>query len=578
MAKTGKFVLSVGDEGGILTYFNDAQIQRRLYAPSPNYADTRSFAEAFAEDPKAPIYLLIDVMDQSYIQQSLPPVSSWSVNQLIKRKMARDYPADDLKGALLIGREQAGRRDWNYLFVTVSASQQLDSWLDLVIELPNQFKGIYPVPVEAENFIHRLRESVTGKTFGRLRGKKKAEADADTSPNYRWQLLVAHNKVSGFRQVVLKNGKLVFARLAQPIGENQPDVIAGSIEQEISVTVEYLKRLGYSDDQGMEVFILASEAIRNAISPSNIRVSSVHIFSPHQAAQRLNLQGVTEPTDQFADSLLSAGFVTAKKHPLALVPKRSIKINQLYASIWAVKIVTALVAAAMVIGIGYHAVNIPLTISSISEEEMKIRSANQQLVDLRELEKNLPDDLEVITDLLEVHRQLNNLGASPLASLRQYSEASKPWNMLLSKFEWSVNSKILSRGAGEGDAPVNTGRRGGFVAAETAAPAESDEVKVSFTTEFFETQRGTDGFNQMLDEYLEALKKAFPNYKIEFTTPRPGVSEEQKKNITLMGDKKDPLLEMRSYSMGVSLIGNDAPPVDPQAQENAPTPRRRGMQ
>lgn len=329
MAKAGKFVLTVGDEGGILTYFQDMKVIHRLYAPTANYTDTRAFLEAFETDKKAPIYMLVDMMDQSYVQQSLPPVSSLSVNKLIKRKMERDFAAEDLKGALLIGREKEGRRDWKYLFVTVSNSPQLESWIDMLIELPNRFVGVYPLPVEAEAFIHNLREAVTGRKFKAK--KKKGVVEESNVP--KWQLLVAHNKVGGFRQVVLKEGKLVFARLAQPIGDMQPDVVAGSIEQEISVTVEYLKRLGYNDEQGMEAFIITSEAIKNSISAANIHLSNVSIFSPHQAALKLGMENVTQQNDQFADGVIAAVFAAQKKHALRMETKQSERINKLYTTL-----------------------------------------------------------------------------------------------------------------------------------------------------------------------------------------------------------------------------------------------------
>ena len=70
----------------------------------------------------APIVLVIDNMDQSYIQQSLPPVSSFSVQKLIKRRLERDFGKNDIKGAISLGRDTGGRKDWNFLMVALERS------------------------------------------------------------------------------------------------------------------------------------------------------------------------------------------------------------------------------------------------------------------------------------------------------------------------------------------------------------------------------------------------------------------------------------------------------------------------
>ncbi|MBM3617080.1 MAG: hypothetical protein FJX23_00885 [Alphaproteobacteria bacterium] len=538
MAKAGKFVLTVGDEGGILTYFQDMKVMQRLYAPTANYTDTRAFLEAFEADKKAPIYMLVDMMDQSYVQQSLPPVSSLSVNKLIKRKMERDFAAEDLKGALLIGREKSGRRDWKYLFVTVSNSPQLESWIDMLVELPNHFVGVFPLPVEAENFIHRLREAVTGRKFKPVKKKDVVEENIP-----KWQLLVAHNKVGGFRQVVLKEGKLVFARLAQPIGDMQPDVVAGSIEQEISVTVEYLKRLGYNDEQGMEAYIITSDAIKDSISPANIHLSNVSVFSPHQAAIKLGFENVTQPNDQFADGVMSAVFAAQKKHPLRMETKQSERLNKVYSALMAVKVGGAIATLAALGALGYYGVSIPLTSSKISDEESRLRNSRLQLEELQEKEKELPADLETITDLVSMHHLLNKKLASPLDALQNYARTTNGAKVLLSKFTWSVDSKLTEKGSNN-----NSG----------GDEQQGNKVVVGLDIEFFETQRGTDGFNAFLDTYTELLKAAFPGFTVALVNHKPGVSEEQSRNITLAVEDRDPLKDQASIVMSYQLTGTDA--------------------
>lgn len=534
--KSGKFILNIGDEGGILTYMQGKKVVRRLYAPTANYSDTGSFIELLQSDPKASISMLVDVMDQSYVQHSLPPVSSFSVNNLIKRKMERDFAEDDLKGALQLGREKEGRRDWKYLFVTLSRTPQINSWLDMVMEQPNHFVGIYLLPVEAENFIVRLSTGIKGK-------EKKAKKTELAPAASQWQLLVAHNKVGGFRQVVLRNGKLIFARLAQPIGDNQPEVVAGNIEQEISVTIEYLKRLGYNDEQGMDVYVIASELIKNAIDSNNINVADVHLLSPHEAALKIGLQEATEPNDQFADVLLAAAFNTAKKHTLKLQTKEQAKLNQLYSSLLGVKVGGALISVAAIVAAVYYALAIPSAKDDIERYENQTRIAEQKLAEVKEQEKSLPDDLEKMTDLVALHQQLNDLGMQPTTTLQQFAGSLRGYDVFLQKVDWEVTNTVLSESSGGGSSSRGRGN---------AANQGAETLNMKMTLHMYGTEVGSQQFDDKIGRYLEELKKIFAGYEVVLTSERPNAQQEA---TFALGNVEDPILKEPYFELEIDIKG-----------------------
>lgn len=549
--KKAKFVLIIGDEGGILTYQQGDEVLRRMFAPTASYQDTAGFLECLAQDPKAPIYLLVDMMDQSYIQQSLPPVSSFSIDKLIKRRMERDFAAEDLKGALLIGREAQGRRDWKYLFVTLSHSPQLSGWVDMALELPNPFGGLYLLPVEAGIFMQQLHEAVTGeKTQVKL---KKGEIE----PN-RWLVLVAHNKVGGFRQIVLRNNKLIFARLAQPIGDSQPEVIAGSIEQEISVTIEYLKRLGYSDDQAMHLYVIAGQAIKQSIEPRNLQTGTLHLLTPHEVAEAIQYTKATEPTDNFADVILSVAFAKARKHLLRLDTPLSARVAKLYQTILAVRMGAALAGAAACISLVYLIIQIPLTKGKIADLEIESRKANQQLTEIMDLEKGLPDDLEKITDLVSIHKSLNNLGVTPLQTFASLQTIMSSANMLLKEVKWESDLHFAAPVQGTAEQPVmNSDNQ------EATAPPET--ITTTAEWDVFETKEGTKPFLKKVDAITDSIKKAFTGSKVELTSKLPGEQENERKEISLGGQEQDPLLGMSSYALKYSIVQPVNKPQQPVA-------------
>ncbi|MCH2546091.1 MAG: hypothetical protein MK052_00570 [Alphaproteobacteria bacterium] len=551
--KKGKFILSIGDEGGILTYVQGKAVIRRLFAPTPNYSDTKAILELLQSDPKASISMLIDVMDQSYVQQSLPPVSSLSINNLIKRKMERDFAAEDLKGALRIGREKEGRKDWKYLFVTLSKSPQLEAWLDMVIELPNRFEGIYLLPVEAESFMHRIRDGLSGG--GKKKKKKNKKEAAPAEVVSKWQLLVAHNKVGGFRQVVLKNGKLIFARLAQPIGDNQPEVIAGNIEQEISVTTEYLKRLGYSDDQGMDVYVITSEAIKASIDSNNINATSAHIFSPHEAAQTIGLTDATEANDQFADVLLAAAFATAKKHALKLETPTQEKLNKLYKGLMAV---TAAAALAVIGGVGaiiYFGIMVPEAKKEISNNERQLKTVQQEMDKVKEQEKGLPDNLEKITDLVGMHQLLNDLGFSPEDAINRLKFVSaNNEHVLIQSIKWEVRDTILNRASSK-----NSRNNSKDETAET--------MNMAVTLNMFGTEVGSEKFNVKIDALNAELREAFEGYTVNLRTQRPG-NVDKRTDFDIKEVARDPIMEKPFFTLAYEISGDGVVAEDDAGEAN----------
>jgi hypothetical protein len=99
----GEFVFFIGDEGAILCYIESGEVKRRLFSPAADGKSTETLKELFTEYPAAPISILVDMVEQSYVRHTLPPVSSLGVNKIIQRRLSRDFSPDDLKGALSLG-------------------------------------------------------------------------------------------------------------------------------------------------------------------------------------------------------------------------------------------------------------------------------------------------------------------------------------------------------------------------------------------------------------------------------------------------------------------------------------------
>lgn len=525
-----RFVLFLGDEGAILTHIKGNVVLSRQFIPDASQDNLREFQQTLYKDPAAPLYLVVDNMDQSYVQQTLPPVSSFGVGKLIKRRLERDFSANDIKGAILLGREKTGRKDWNFLMVALEKSPQLKVWLDFIQELPNRFVGIYLVSVEAELILKRLEKGM---------GLSVEETGVE------WKFFVSHNKVGGFRQVILRNGRIIFTRLAQPVGESTPEVIAGNIEQEMLSTIEYMKRLAFTPQSKLAIYIIASSAIKAAIDPAKFSASSFHIFTPYEISQHLGIEGAAQPTDQFGDVVLAATIGGSRKHVLTLSAPQTRRIDQYYQFI----IYQRLGAVLATFFIFCACVFIGRDIYRLSEEAAALASdqASQQraLDDLRNRIKQSNIDVEKASDLFDMYRQLQAEKLSPLPLLKKLEPIvnSPVW---IKSVEWdSIAGSRLNR------AQIMQTRNPG-----AGVPAASEShMLTTVMLEFPQQASDSRIFKVVSKRVLSDFRNIFKGYDVRYTSVPDEVAESEQMQITASAGKQEDTAS-KSLDVQLAIRGN----------------------
>lgn len=472
-----RFVLFIGDEGAILLYIQDNVVKSRQFVPDASEQNLDELRVSLNQDTKAPISMAVDSMDQSYIQQTLPPVSAMSVNKLIRRRLDRDFGANDIKGAIPLGREETGRKDWNFLMVSIERSRQITMWLDFLLTLPNRFQGIYLVSVETEIVIKNL---------------ERAMGVPKTGTGSKWKLFVSHNKVGGFRQVVLRNGRIIFTRMSQPIGESTPEVIAGNIEQEMQSTLEYMKRLAYEPQSGLDVYIIASSSIKSLIDKSKFPAKLFHIMTPYEVAQFLGIEGATQATDQFGDVILAASIAMSRKHILTLTTPESKKYDTLYMAHRFQRVAAALVIIGTLGYAGGVASDIYLRFMDSEDLALAKRQHQRNLEELREEIKRSQLDVERVGDLMDLYQLLLKQTVLPLPFIGKIESVLKP-PIVIKSIDWGIEDKTA--------------------AGNTLFPAKSTVV---FTLQF-PGVKDAETFRAVSKRVLADLKEQFKNYEISFT-------------------------------------------------------------
>ncbi len=536
--KGHKYALIIGDEGAILIYMIGKAVQSRNFIAHANEEGLKEFESILSRNPKAPVYLIVDSMDQSFVQQSLPPISPLGVKKLIKRRLDRDLASDIVKGYVLLERDASGRRDWNFLMVSLENSPHLHVWYDFIERVDNRLHGIYLLSVEAENIIKNIDRVINP---GKKDKKSKAEAP-------RWKFFVTHNKVGGFRQVILKDERIIFTRLTQPVGEITTDVIAGNIEQEMSSTVEYMKRLSFSSSQGLEIYIIASVDINNALDLSKIPSVKVHKFTPFEIAGFFGISGAAQQSDQFGDVIMSAFIASSRIHRLVLFMPKAVKINQIYNLMRYQRTFVGLCVLGMLIYGGMLALGLMEKYTEIENLKQKKAIQQRKLEEINADVKKSGIDVTKVSDTIALYQQLNNEAQSPLKLLARVRPAI-------------INAVVIK------DVEWN-----GVDTTDSAAPggAAGKNETLTLVLRFPEISDTDEAFKSVAKKILIDVRAAFPEYKVVYTK-LPDVLSHKSDVGEITFDDKDKLIEIDKANLEATLtITKQA--HNPTAPAAAPVP------
>lgn len=485
-SSTAKYTIIIGDEGAIIIYMVGKKVMSRNFIAHASADNIKEFETILAKDKKAPLYLVVDSMDQSFLQQSLPPISSLGVRKLIMRRLDRDLGADVIKGYVLLERDSTGRRDWNFLMVSLENSPHMNLWFDFVERIDNRLKGIYLLSVETENIVKSLDRAMNG-------GKKIAKSAVVS----RWKFFVTHNKVGGFRQVILRDGRIIFTRLTQPVGEATTEVIAGNIEQEISSTIEYMKRLSFNPQQGLDLYIIASADINASLDISRLTSNKIYKFTPHEVSEYLGIEGAAQITDQFGDVILASFISSMHSHRLTLVLPKAKRVNQIYSIIQYQRATAGIALLGMIGYAGVLGLGIMQKYSELEELTQKKIFQQRKLENLNAEIERSEIDIKLIDDTVTLYHKIGNEAQSPITLFSRLRPAVID-SVLIREVLWERTPATASGAASTGGSNENI-----------------DSLTV--VLHFPEISDTEEAFNAVAKKVLTDVRAVFPEYKVIYS-------------------------------------------------------------
>lgn len=186
-------------------------VTQREFADSPD--DRENFA-AFLQEVKRPVYLLTDLIEEDFRQETVPHLIGRSRRALLERKFEQFYRGTPFRQATLLQRQKTGRRDDDMLFSALTNPALLKPWLDIMLELQIPLAGIYSVPQVSAPLV-------------------------EDHPSQHL-LLISWEKYSGLRQTYFSGHRLQISRLT-PVRADM--TFQQAVVKELARTYQYLKSL-----------------------------------------------------------------------------------------------------------------------------------------------------------------------------------------------------------------------------------------------------------------------------------------------------------------------------------------------
>ncbi len=307
LSSPSRFVVTFGDEGASLVRFQGRQVVDALFVGSDAEDGLETLRPYFLDDAKAQILVSADVLEQMYREEQLPGVGRFDRLTIVKRRLDVAFPHDRLKAAVPINRANGGAGSGSVLFTALPVTENIEKWIQFLESLPNPVIGFCLLPLESEGLAARLSPPAEGE-------ERRV-----------WHALVSQQATSGFRQIFSSDGNLVVTRLTpQPPGDLNAEAGALLIERELRSSISYIKRLGYSDLDRLDLVVLANPDICAAVEGRDLPVTSLTVLTPRRAGQSLGFGEVGPEDGSYAD-ILHAQALALKRRPRTVLATEKLR-------------------------------------------------------------------------------------------------------------------------------------------------------------------------------------------------------------------------------------------------------------
>lgn len=229
------------------------------------------------QEIKAPLTILLDVVEQQYRRETIPKVSFMDKAKVIQRKLQMAFPQQQFR-AFLPSKQQPKTGDSMVaLFAGLSPNLTVTQIMDAVLSSEIFIEGCGLLPVESVGLANSLKAAL-----------HKEQKTPDRS---RWTILMTYHKTGGLRQIVTKDGELALTRITPlAIENNNVESLAGEMLREFNATQSYLSRFGYSPSEGLDLIVIGYQELSQYIKKSEWATSELFVLDQHQTNRLLGIK------------------------------------------------------------------------------------------------------------------------------------------------------------------------------------------------------------------------------------------------------------------------------------------------
>lgn len=272
----------------------------RVWQPGPSDTRTpvkftdddrglREFDRYLAANPDQNSAMLVDVIEEEFVLDSIPKLNARDRKALILRRGQRKFRRTPFHVSTYLGTPGRKENEFSVIHSAISNHELVDPWLQIILDHQTPLSGVYSVPLLAPRIVKRL------------------------FPTNGAVMFVAPHQGTRLRQVFLRDGVIQSARLSQGPGIDDGS-FAKFVVTEVVRSRRYLDRTRLiSAMETLRVCVIAgdenAQAIRSLVDSDG--ADQYEFLKPEAAVRKLGLRKL-QAVDHFEEVFLAS---VAKRRP-----------------------------------------------------------------------------------------------------------------------------------------------------------------------------------------------------------------------------------------------------------------------
>lgn len=227
----------------------------------------RLFSAYLAGTSQIRSMMVVDVIEEEFVVDKIPKLSSGDREKLIARRLARKFPRTPYRIGIRGGRKVRGEKTVSVLYSAITNPELVDPWVEIVTQHKTPLVSLCSVPLLGADLLREFRKPAENSLF------------------------LTQHQGGRLRQVFIKSGHMVSVRLSR-IESADKDNFGPSLVAEIIQSRKYLERSRQlSQNDPINVYLIADkDKAERAFLDDNTPIEfRLHIIDPVEAAARFGL-------------------------------------------------------------------------------------------------------------------------------------------------------------------------------------------------------------------------------------------------------------------------------------------------